>query len=76
MLLILNHFSLFVSTLYKRSYDGTPSIARGRDNRKTLYDALIKAGKTAADPNSYTWAGYDSYWSLTHHNEVWIEKTQ
>ncbi|KAL6101391.1 uncharacterized protein ACO6RY_16649 [Pungitius sinensis] len=61
-------------TVYVRSYDGTPSIQKGQDNRQTLYDALIKAGKSAA--NTYTWAGYDSYWSITHHNEVWIEKTQ
>ncbi|KAM8859822.1 heme-binding protein 2-like [Spinachia spinachia] len=63
-------------TVYVRSYDGTPSIERGQNNRQTLYDALIKAGKIGGDANTYTWAGYDSYWSFTHHNEVWIEKTQ
>ncbi|XP_042289699.1 heme-binding protein soul2 [Thunnus maccoyii] len=59
------------ATVYVRVFGGFPSITKGQDNAKFLRDALAKAGKTF-DPNTYSGAGYDSYFSLTHHNEIWI----
>ncbi|KAK9542076.1 hypothetical protein VZT92_002071 [Zoarces viviparus] len=63
-------------TVYVRIYGGNPSIKSGEENAKILYDDLKKAEKTGADADTYTWAGYDNYISFTHHNEIWIEKSQ
>ncbi|XP_034408209.1 heme-binding protein soul2 [Cyclopterus lumpus] len=63
-------------SVYVRVFDGTPSIKSGRDNAKILYDDLKKAERSVADANAYTWAGYNTYLSLTHHNEIWMEKSQ
>ncbi|XP_056251764.1 heme-binding protein 2-like [Seriola aureovittata] len=59
------------ATVYVRIFAGTPSISSGETNAKMLQEALDKAGKTF-DPHTYTGAGYDSYLSITHHNEIWI----
>uniref|UniRef100_A0A4W6DQ77 Uncharacterized protein n=1 Tax=Lates calcarifer TaxID=8187 RepID=A0A4W6DQ77_LATCA len=48
-----------------------PSVKNGQDNAQELREALVKAGKSF-DPHSYTGAGYDTYFSLTHHSEIWI----
>lgn len=63
-------------TDYVRAYDDSPSIENSRDNAKLLYADLEKAGKSVVGADSYTWAGYSNYVSLTHHNEIWMEKTQ
>ncbi|KAM7385059.1 hypothetical protein PAMP_001157 [Pampus punctatissimus] len=59
------------ATVYVRTFSGTPSIEKGQDNAKILHEALVKAGKTF-NPHTYAGAGYESYFSLTHHNEIWI----
>ncbi|KAM4541621.1 uncharacterized protein PAE49_018563 [Odontesthes bonariensis] len=57
--------------VYVRSFGGAPSLKSGQENAKVLREALIKAGKTF-NPHTSIGAAYDSYFSLTHHNEVWI----
>ncbi|CAG5867068.1 unnamed protein product [Menidia menidia] len=59
------------ATVYIRSFGGTPSLQLGLENTKVLREALVKAGKSF-DPHTYHGAAYDSFFSLTHHNEVWI----
>ncbi|XP_061601083.1 heme-binding protein soul2 [Cololabis saira] len=59
------------TTVYVRSFGGMPSIESGRENAKILREALAEAGK-AYNSNSFVGAAYDSYFSLTHHNEIWI----
>ncbi|TDH00906.1 hypothetical protein EPR50_G00174530 [Perca flavescens] len=61
-------------TVYVRVFDGPPSINNGKENAKMQCDALQEAGKSCTD--TYSFAGYDSYFSITHHNEVWFDKTQ
>ncbi len=65
-------FSVIASTSYKRIFSDTPSIKNGQDNAKLLREALVKAGKTF-DHHTYDGVGYDSFFSLTHHNEIWIQ---
>ncbi|XP_030604383.1 heme-binding protein soul2 [Archocentrus centrarchus] len=57
--------------IYVRAFGGFPSLENGRENAKQLREALNMAGKTF-DPDNYSGAGYESYFSLTHHNEIWI----
>uniref|UniRef100_A0A3B5ACD3 Heme-binding protein soul2 n=1 Tax=Stegastes partitus TaxID=144197 RepID=A0A3B5ACD3_9TELE len=59
------------ATVYVRLFSGTPSLAWGQENAKILQDALKKAEKTF-NSSTYSGAAYDSYWSLHHHNEIWI----
>uniref|UniRef100_A0A3Q2VJN1 Heme-binding protein 2-like n=1 Tax=Haplochromis burtoni TaxID=8153 RepID=A0A3Q2VJN1_HAPBU len=59
------------ATVYVRVFGGTPSIQSGQENAKKLREALITAGKTF-DHDTYNGAGYESFFSLTHHNEIWI----
>uniref|UniRef100_A0A665UB49 Heme-binding protein soul2 n=1 Tax=Echeneis naucrates TaxID=173247 RepID=A0A665UB49_ECHNA len=59
------------ATIYVRIFGGIPTISNGQQNVKMLREDLIKAGK-AFNPHTYTGAGYDSYFSLTQHNEIWI----
>uniref|UniRef100_A0A3Q0RMP4 Heme-binding protein soul2 n=1 Tax=Amphilophus citrinellus TaxID=61819 RepID=A0A3Q0RMP4_AMPCI len=58
-------------TVYVRVFSGAPSTETGQENTKLLREALAKAGKRF-DPNTHAAATYDSYFSLTHHNEIWI----
>jgi len=69
----LTNCKLTVSFLlsFFRSFGGSPSLNSGQENAKVLREALIKAGKTF-DPHTSIGAAYDSYFSLTHHNEIWI----
>uniref|UniRef100_A0A8P4KHZ9 Heme-binding protein 2 n=1 Tax=Dicentrarchus labrax TaxID=13489 RepID=A0A8P4KHZ9_DICLA len=55
--------------VYVRVFGGTPSIQSGQDNANTLWKAL---DKNCTDLPTYSGAGYDSYFSVTHHNEIWI----
>lgn len=59
------------ATIYVRTFGGTPSLSSGQNNAALLRQALNQAGMTF-DPNTYIGAGYDSFFSLTHHNEIWI----
>ncbi|KAM7408135.1 hypothetical protein PAMA_002017 [Pampus argenteus] len=59
------------ATVYVWTFSGTPSIEKGHNNAKMLREALAKAGRTF-DPHTYAGAGYESYFSLTHHNEIRI----
>ncbi|XP_047459918.1 heme-binding protein soul2 [Mugil cephalus] len=59
------------ATVYVRVFGGTPSLESGEENAKLLREALDKAGKSL-DGHAYSGASYDSYFSLTHHNEIWI----
>ncbi|KAF3842443.1 hypothetical protein F7725_024394 [Dissostichus mawsoni] len=56
-------------------FRGTPSIDQGKLNAKELCKSLRKAGKTFCTER-YAGAAYESYFALTHHNEVWVDKTQ
>ncbi|KAF0027656.1 hypothetical protein F2P81_020397 [Scophthalmus maximus] len=59
------------ATVYVRVFGELPSIESGRKNAALLRAALGQAGK-AFDQHTYTGAGYDGYFSLWHHNEIWI----
>ncbi|KAM4600162.1 heme-binding protein 2-like [Fundulus diaphanus] len=59
------------TSVYVRSYSGTPTIAAAEENRKNLIEALVKEGKKF-NPAISTGAFYHSYFSLTHYNEVWV----
>uniref|UniRef100_A0A3Q1AW12 Heme-binding protein soul2 n=1 Tax=Amphiprion ocellaris TaxID=80972 RepID=A0A3Q1AW12_AMPOC len=59
------------ATVYVKVFDGTPSRERGLEKAKLLQNALEKAGKSF-DSSTYVGAGYESYFSLFHHNEIWI----
>ncbi|KAM4730159.1 uncharacterized protein FYW61_010478 [Anableps anableps] len=59
------------TTVYVRTYSGEPSPTTAEENKKTLSEALVKAGKKF-NPNISVGAFYESYFSLTHHNEIWI----
>ncbi|TKS85203.1 hypothetical protein D9C73_020140 [Collichthys lucidus] len=57
------------ATVYVRVFSGTPSIQTGKDNANVLWNAM---DKNCTDLPTYTGAGYDSYFSFQHHNEIWI----
>ncbi|CAI5653264.1 unnamed protein product [Oreochromis niloticus] len=59
------------ATIYVRVFGGAPSTATGQENTKILREALASTGKTF-DPNTHAAATYESYFSFTHHNEIWI----
>ncbi|XP_060943715.1 heme-binding protein soul2 [Limanda limanda] len=59
------------ATVYVRVFKGFPDLKMGEDNAKKLRDALTKAEKTYDFP-AFSGAGYDPYFSIDHHNEVWI----
>ncbi|MEQ2166465.1 hypothetical protein GOODEAATRI_028421 [Goodea atripinnis] len=59
------------TTIYVRSYSGIPSLIAAEKNRKNLCEALVKAGKKF-NPSISAGAHYESYFSFTHHNEVWV----
>lgn len=61
------------STVYVRSFSDTPSIQVGKANADKLKEDLDKAGKSF-DHSIYHGAGYDSFFSITHHNEIWYVK--
>lgn len=54
-----------------RVFGGAPSTETGQENTKFLREALAKTGKTF-DPSTHAAATYESYFSFTHHNEIWI----
>lgn len=58
-------------TVYVRSYGGTPSLSAAENNKKTLLEALAKAGK-GFKPNVTIGAHYEAYYALNHHNEIWV----
>ncbi|KAE8280291.1 hypothetical protein D5F01_LYC20847 [Larimichthys crocea] len=57
------------ATVYVRVFSDTPSIQSGKDNANMLWNAM---DKNCTDLPTYTGAGYDSYFSFQHHNEIWI----
>ncbi|KAM4730160.1 heme-binding protein 2-like [Anableps anableps] len=59
------------TTVYVRTYSGTPDPTTAEENKKILSEALVKAGKNF-NPNISAGAHYESYFSLTHNNEIWI----
>ncbi|KAL3972426.1 XC chemokine receptor 1 [Sarotherodon galilaeus] len=59
------------ATVYVRVFGGAPSIQSGQENATKLREALITAGKNF-DHDIYNGAAYESYFSSTHHNEIWI----
>uniref|UniRef100_A0A3Q3LWX4 Heme-binding protein soul2 n=1 Tax=Mastacembelus armatus TaxID=205130 RepID=A0A3Q3LWX4_9TELE len=59
------------STFYVRVYGGTPSIESAQDNVEVLREDLVKDGKTFTS-KMYMVALYDSFFALSHHNEVLI----
>ncbi|KAG7229913.1 hypothetical protein INR49_009631 [Caranx melampygus] len=59
------------ATVYVRTFGGIPSLSSGQTNAELLRQALTQAGKTF-NAHIYTGAGYDSFFSVTHHNEIWI----
>ncbi|CAN9500112.1 unnamed protein product [Ophioblennius macclurei] len=59
------------ATVYVRIFDGTPSVASGQSNAARLREDLERAGISYSH-REYMGAGYDSFFSLTHHNEIWI----
>uniref|UniRef100_A0A671W441 Heme-binding protein soul5 n=1 Tax=Sparus aurata TaxID=8175 RepID=A0A671W441_SPAAU len=56
------------STVYVRVFGGTPSIKKGEANASELCKSLEKD----CTGTTYSGAGYDSFFSLSHHNEIWI----
>ncbi|KAK5853606.1 hypothetical protein PBY51_014746 [Eleginops maclovinus] len=62
--------------VYVRVFGGTPSIESGKENAEKLCDSLRKAGKTCSGTEKFVGNAYESYFSITHHDEVWIDKTQ
>lgn len=54
-----------------RKYDGTPSLETALENKKILQEALVAAGKKFKEDISVG-AVYERYFSLTHHNEIWL----
>lgn len=54
-----------------RSYSGTPSRTTAEENKKILSEALTKAGKKFVS-DIYIGAHYESFFALSHHNEVWM----
>ncbi|XP_070697253.1 heme-binding protein soul2 [Pempheris klunzingeri] len=56
-------------TVYVKVFDGIPSIESGQENMEKLWIAL---GKDCTDPPTYSAVYYDTYFSLYHHNEIWI----
>ncbi|XP_069030868.1 uncharacterized protein [Embiotoca jacksoni] len=59
---------------YVMFFHGTPSVELCLQNANILREALVTAVKTF-DPHTYIGAGYESYFSILHHNEVWIPTT-
>ncbi|XP_038124467.1 heme-binding protein 2-like [Cyprinodon tularosa] len=59
------------ATVYVRKYDGTPSLQTALENKKILQEALVAAGKKFKEDISVG-AVYERYFSLTHHNEIWL----
>uniref|UniRef100_M3ZTX9 Heme-binding protein soul2 n=1 Tax=Xiphophorus maculatus TaxID=8083 RepID=M3ZTX9_XIPMA len=59
------------TTIYVRSYSGTPSRTTAEENKKILSEALTKAGKKFVS-DIYIGAHYESFFALSHHNEVWM----
>ncbi|XP_041865610.1 heme-binding protein 2-like [Melanotaenia boesemani] len=59
------------ATVYVRAFSGTPSLSSGQENVQILREALVKAGKSF-DLRIFVGVGYEPYYSLIHHNEVWI----
>merc|ERR1739838_65842 len=59
------------ATVYVRVFSGFPSSWKGQHKAENLREALTKAGRSF-DPQTYAGAAYESYFSLSHHNEAWI----
>lgn len=64
----------FVSKSYKRSSDHFPTLEKGQEDKRALCDDLRKGGKTCTDDQTYFVAVYDSFFSVEHYSEIWIEK--
>ncbi|XP_033836085.1 heme-binding protein soul2 [Periophthalmus magnuspinnatus] len=61
------------TAIFVRSFGGTPSLEGGRDNANKLKQDLEEAGESFK-PGHFYGAGYESQFSLFHHNEIWIKK--
>ncbi|CAL9687413.1 unnamed protein product [Knipowitschia caucasica] len=59
-------------TVYVRRFGGTPSIAEARANAVGLRQDLDQAGISYKKDFFYG-AGYEGFFSLFHHNEIWIQ---
>ncbi|XP_029926594.1 heme-binding protein 2-like [Myripristis murdjan] len=61
------------STVYVKTFGGTPNHELAQDKVKILRKALDEAGKSF-DHHTYAGAGYDNPLNIfiTHHNEIWI----
>ncbi|KAI3363500.1 hypothetical protein L3Q82_011587, partial [Scortum barcoo] len=59
------------ATVYVLAFSDRPSIKSGQEHAEYLREALDKAGKTF-NPHSYDGVGYDSFLSVTFHNEIWM----
>ncbi|XP_070842562.1 uncharacterized protein [Chaetodon trifascialis] len=57
------------TTVYVRPFTGTPGIQPAQENANALLEAL---DKNCANLPTYSGVGYESYYAVTHHNEVWI----
>ncbi|XP_036980310.1 heme-binding protein soul2 [Acanthopagrus latus] len=56
------------ATVYVRVFGGIPSIKGGEENAKALCKSLDKD----CTDTTYCGAGYESFFSPSHHNEIWI----
>ncbi|KAK7880630.1 hypothetical protein WMY93_032726 [Mugilogobius chulae] len=59
--------------VFVRSFEGPPSLGAGQENAEKLKRDLEEAGESFL-PNTFYGAGYESPFSLSHHNEIWIRK--
>ncbi|TWW78492.1 heme-binding protein soul2 [Takifugu flavidus] len=66
-------FHLPSSTFYVRNFGGIPSVQSGKSNAAKLLSDLERICSNL-DSVEYSGAGYDSFWALKHHNEVWINQ--
>ncbi|XP_037637338.1 heme-binding protein soul2 [Sebastes umbrosus] len=55
--------------VYVRTINAIPGIKEGKEKAEKFCEDL-----TYSNCNSYSAAGYDTFWSTTHHNEIWINK--
>ncbi|XP_049456595.1 uncharacterized protein LOC125903613 isoform X1 [Epinephelus fuscoguttatus] len=61
-------------SVYVRSSDHFPTLEKGQEDKRALCDDLRKGGKTCTDDQTYFVAVYDSFFSVEHYSEIWIEK--
>lgn len=59
--------------IFKRKFSGQPSAEASKENTGKLLSSLGKSCPNM-DLVEYSGAGYESYFSLKHHNEIWISQ--